>query len=191
MNPNDLRRCLTPLLADYTHALRTKQDEQQILQQALEHEAAAKRAQELLQSVAEQVQQHAHQQLAGVVTRCLKAVFGEDEAYEFKINFAKKRGRTEAELLFVREGKEIDPLSASGGGAVDVASFALRLACLMLLRPPVRRLLVLDEPYKFLSKEYRPRVRALLEELAKELDLQVIQVTHAPDLVCGKVIEVD
>lgn len=187
----DLRRSLTPLLADYAHARRTRDDETQTLSEAKAHEQAAKQAQEFLQRVAEQIQQHAHAQIAGVVTRCLKTVFGEDESYEFKINFVKRRGRTEAELLFVRDGQEIDPLSASGGGAIDVAGFSLRLACLMLLRPKVRRVLFLDEPMKFLSKDHRPRVRGLLEELSKELDLQIIQVTHAPDLVCGQVIEID
>ena len=191
MTPYDLRRRLTPLLADYNHAQRTRDEEAQTLLEAQEHEQAARQAQGFLQRVAEQIQQHAHAQIAGVVTRCLKTVFGEDESYEFKINFVKRRGRTEAELLFVRDGQEIDPLSASGGGAIDVAGFSLRLACLMLLRPAVRRLLILDEPFRFLSKDYRPRVRGLLEELAKELNLQIIQVTHAPDLVAGKVIEID
>jgi len=147
-------------------------------------------AQKILQGIAATLQQQAHRRIADVVTRCLEAVF-EDEAYEFKINFEEKRGKTEARLLFVRNGLEIDPLSSSGGGAIDVAAFALRLACLMLARPVKRRLLVLDEPLRFLSASYRPRVRALIEQLAEEFDVQFILVTHIQDLVMGKVVEIE
>ncbi len=116
-------------------------------------------------------------------------MFG-DEAYEFKILFERKRGRTEATLRFVRNGLEVDPLSASGGGIVDVAAFALRVACLMLHRPRLSKLVVLDEPFKFVSKEYRDNVRSMLEELAKDLGLQILLVTHIDELETGKVIEV-
>lgn len=183
------RKWLDSLLADYDHTRRQVVQERKNLQAAREQLDAARAAQKLLQTVAEGVQASAHQQIASVVTRCLEAVFG-DEAYEFKIRFVQKRGKTEAELLFLRDGLELDdPLNSSGGGVVDVASFALRLVCLMLERPKKRRLLVLDEPFRFLSKDYRPRIRQLLLELSKELSVQMIFVTHDPLLTCGKVIE--
>ena len=145
-------------------------------------------ARRILQVSAQAVQQQAHARIAGVVSRCLETVFAED-AYQFKMDFVQKRGRTEARLLLVRDGLEISPLDAAGGGVVDVASFALRLACLVLSRPPVRRLIVADEPMKHLSKNYRPQVRALLAELAAELEIQFIIVTHDPALMMGKVVE--
>lgn len=189
MTPADYRRLLTPLLAEQAHALRTCQEEEERLHEAQAQERAARQAQELVQSVAEQIQNQVHAQLASIVSRCLTTVFG-DDAYGFRINFVKRRGKTEAELLFVRNGQDIDPLRAAGGGAVDVAAFALRLACLLLLRPKKRRLLVLDEPFRFVSREYRPRVRVLLEELARELEVQFLMVTHSKELVCGKVIQI-
>lgn len=185
---NSYRRRLGPLLSQYQQAVLACTNERRALQEAELQADAAKQAQALVQEVAEQLQTHVHAQLAGVVARCMQTVFGEDEAYGFRINFVKRRGRTEAELVFVRDDQEIDPLTAAGGGAVDVAAFALRLACLLLLHPPKRRVLLLDEPFRFLSKTYRPRVRQLLVELAQELDLQIIMVTHAMDLVTGKVI---
>lgn len=143
-------------------------------------------AQRVFQALAKEVQQQAHAQIAGIVTRCLKAVFGKD-AYEFTIKFEEKRGKTEAHLLFLKNGIEEDPLEAGFGGAVDLASFALRLSCLLLRKPPLRRLLILDEPFKHLSKEYRPAVKDLLESLCEEMGLQIIMVTHAPELRAGKV----
>lgn len=155
-------------------------------------ESAEKKVDELtealsiIQSVAQVVQTKVHNQLGGVVTRCLEAVF--DDPYEFKLLFEQKRGRTEARLAFVRDGVQVDPLTASGGGVVDVAGFALRLACLMLTRPRMRPLVVLDEPFRFVSVEYRQRIRELLEGLADDLGIQFIMVTHMEDLKIGEVI---
>lgn len=145
-------------------------------------------AQQLLQGIAAEVQRRSHEAVASLVTRCLKTVFG-DDSYEFRINFEQRRGRTEADLVFHRDGKDIDPSTASGGGVCDVAAFALRLACLLLSRPAKRKLLVLDEPMRMLSAEYQPIVRELIETLADELSLQIVMVTHSPNLACGKVIE--
>ena len=150
---------------------------------------AAEAAQGLAQAIAQAVQQKAHDRIAGVVTRALAAVF--DDPYEFRILFEQKRGRTEARMAFVRGGHELDPLDASGGGVVDVGAFALRLSCLMLARPPLRRLVIADEPFRFVSAGLRGRVRALLESLSKELGVQFIIVTHQDELRCGKVIELE
>jgi DNA repair exonuclease SbcCD ATPase subunit len=144
-------------------------------------------AQSFAQQVAQQVQQVAHNQIAGVVTKCLQAVF--DEPYIFCIHFEKKRGRTEARLVFERDGMEVDPMTASGGGVIDVAAFALRLSCLLLAKPPLRRVLILDEPFKYVSEDLRGRVRLLLETLAQEMDTQFIIVTHINQLKTGLIVQ--
>lgn len=153
------------------------------LQEDLQH---ARQALLLLQQLSQAVQEKVHHRIAEVVSSCLSAVF--DEPYEFKIQFERKRGRTEACLRFVRGSLEVDPLSASGGGMVDVAAFALRAAALMLHRPPLSRMVVLDEPFRFVSEEFQPRIRIMLEQLAEKLGLQVIMVTHNPVYATGKVI---
>jgi ABC-type Mn2+/Zn2+ transport system ATPase subunit len=145
-------------------------------------------AQEILQYLAQAVQQQAHQKISEVVSLCLSAVFGED-AYQFGIEFQRKRGKTEAVLKFKRGDLAADPLSATGGGVVDVAAFALRISCLMLHCPRLSRVVILDEPFKFVSVQYREKVRTMLEELAVDLKIQIIQVTHSEELTAGKVIE--
>jgi len=144
-------------------------------------------AQEILQFVAQGIQQQAHEKISVVVSSCLSAVF--EDPYEFKILFERKRGRTEATLLFTRRGMDVDPLSATGGGVVDVAAFALRIACLMLHRPRLSKVVVLDEPFKFVSAEYREAVRAMLENLSKDLGIQIIMVTHSEEYEIGRIIK--
>lgn len=147
-------------------------------------------AQRIVQHLASEVQNQVHGRISQIVSRCLTAVFVEDP-YEFQIEFEIKRGKTEAKLQFVRDGVVVDPLTASGGGVVDVASFALRLAALVLTKPPRRKLLVLDEPFRFVSADYRDRVRQLLLRLSEELGLQIIMVTHDPALQVGNVVEIE
>lgn len=176
-------------LAKYEHACSKVKDEKAALKISEELVETLTQAQQLVQRVAKTTQELCHKQIAMVVTRCLQTVFGEEDAYQFKINFSEKRGKTEAELVFVRDEHEIDPTEASGGGVIDVASFALRLACLLLAQPKRRRFLALDESFKHLSSDYRPVVREMLEVLAKEKEVQFLLITHSEELTCGKVIE--
>jgi DNA repair exonuclease SbcCD ATPase subunit len=184
----NLRSKLDKLLLEYSLVSKQVKEERKSLQEAKTYLDEVTQAQKLTQSVAEYVQEQAHKQISRIVTKCLQTIFG-DEAYEFRINFSQKRSKTEAELVLVRDSQEVDPTEASGGGVVDLVSFALRLACLVLSTPKKRKLLVLDEPMKHLSSEYRPAVKEMLEGLSKELGIQIIMVTHSTELVAGKVIE--
>lgn len=184
MNRSSYRRTVDRLLEDYRsakRAVKTETEERDSAQARVRdlHEAVT-----LAQAVAEAVQSQAHEKMSAIVTKCL-AIF--DDPYEFRIQFSRARGRTEARLVFERDGLEVDPVEGSGLGVVDVAAFALRVACLVLRRPVLRRVLVLDEPFRFVSVEYRPRVRALLETLSRELGVQFVVVTHDPQLQAGTV----
>lgn len=176
-------------LADYRAAKLALTSEKEALLVSRESLRDAEEAQKIAQIVAQGVQQQAHDRIAGIVTRCLAAVF--PNPYEFKINFVQKRGQTEAQLLFVRDGKEVDPLEASGGGMVDVAAFALRLSCVLLSRPASRRFICADEPFKFVSREHRGKLRTVLLKLSKELKVQMLFVTHLPELEIGKVFRLE
>lgn len=177
---------LTSLQMEYDHAQKSVVREEKALKEAKEEEEAILQGQQLVQSVAKAIQTTAHQRIASVVSRCLAEVF--EEPYEFQIIFEEKRGKTEARLVFIRDGNEVDPVYASGGGVLDVASFALRLASLVLAQPRQRRLLVLDEPFRFLSEDYVPRIREMLKTLSKEMKLQILMVTHSKELEVGTVI---
>ena len=183
------RRRVDSLLSDWRLAESAVGLERTALTDAQSSFDTSTEAQGILQTVAQKIQAKAHERIASVVSRCLEAVFGPD-AYEFQIFFERKRGKTEARLAFVRDGKEHDPLDSSGGGVVDVAAFALRLACLTLALPRRRRLLVIDEPFKMVSAAYRPAVRQLVQVLAKEMGMQFVIVSHSKEFMIGKVIEI-
>lgn len=145
-------------------------------------------ARQISQEVASTLQQQCFNQIGHVVTKCLTAVF--DDPYTFKLEYTQKAGKTQVGFKFLRNGHEIDPMLAAGGGVIDIASFALRVAALLLSKPTPRMVLILDEPFRFVSAEYRDRVRLLIEKLATEMGIQFIIVTHMEELKCGAVLQV-
>lgn len=149
---------------------------------------ASEKAQEIIQLVAQAVQQTTHERVAGVVSKCLAAVF--PEPYEFKIHFERKRGKTEARPVLVRGGRELSPLDGVGGGVLDVTAFALRVVSITATVPKIRPLLVLDEPMKNLSRQYQPAAAEMVQALSKEFGIQFVIVTHNDAFRIGKVIEV-
>ena len=147
-------------------------------------------ANSILKAVFAQIQENVHRTISDIVTRCLKAIF-KDNAYEFKIAFEQKRNKIEAEIQFIKNNEIFDPLTQSGGGILDVAAFGLRLSAVLLSQVSKRRkILILDEPFRFLSIEYRPKIRELIQQLSEELDFQFIMVTHAQELEIGEIIRI-
>lgn len=157
------------------------------LENARQTLATAEEAQALIQEAAQAVQREAHARIASVVTRCLRVVF--DREYEFRVDFEQKRGKTEAKLVFNLDGHDVVPTFGSFG-VLDVAALALRVAALLLTRPPVRRLLLLDEPFSHVAAVNRPKVATLLEELAAELGIQMVLVSHDQEFQVGNVVQI-
>jgi len=188
MNLLKTRERVNQLLGDLHSIKKQRKEEERNLKQAEKELTYIEEAQTIAQQIAQMVQQQAHKRIEGVVSKCLEAVFGEE--YGFKIRFERKRGRTEANLLLLRQGHEIeDVLNTDSGGVVDVAALALRLACIVLSKPTLRRIIIADEPFRNLDLQNREKVRILLEELSRDFKVQFIIITHEIAFQTGKVIE--
>jgi hypothetical protein len=134
-------------------------------------------ARELLSTVALETQEQLRYHISEIVTLAMDAVL--DDPYELEVDFVPKRGKTECELWFSRDGERMKPLDATGGGAVDIAAFALRVALWTLRANKTRNTLVLDEPFKHLRGEHlNRRAIQMVREIsqAPEIELQVIMV---------------
>jgi ABC-type cobalamin/Fe3+-siderophores transport system ATPase subunit len=99
-----------------------------------------------------------------------------DDPYKFELDFVVKRNKTECDIYFVRDGKRIKPIDHSGGGAVDIASLASRIALWSL--GGADNILIFDEPFKFVSREYQFKVGELLKKLSDQLNLQILMASH-------------
>jgi len=141
---------------------------------------AIEEAQALIQVVATELQEKLSIRIEDIVQVAIDTCWPGDML--FKVKFEKKRGRTEARLILEdEEGYEVDPMMAEGGGLVDIISFALRLSCWTLSNTD--GVIILDEPFKWPSKEYKPLAVALIPELSKRLGLQFIIVTHDEEII--------
>ena len=150
--------------------------------EAVAREGDARVAREFFLAVAQQTQASLEKRLSEIVSLALAAVF--DEPYAFKINYVTRRGVTECDLVFERDGREIDPLGGAGGGAVDIAAFALRIA-VWALGGNRRPVIILDEPFRNLSANLHERAGQMLQMLSRKLGLQIVMVSHNPDIVSG------
>lgn len=137
-----------------------------------EHE----QAREIIKEVGLKTQSQLQVYISDIATLALNAVF--DDPYELKVEFVQRRNKTECDIYFVRDGNRIDPLGASGGGAVDIASFALRIASWSMTTPHTRNTIVLDEPLRFLSAGLQERASTMLKEISEKLGIQFILISH-------------
>ena len=119
-----------------------------VLQEARAHDANISRARDVVQAVAISTQRQLKSYIEELVSLALASVF--DQPYKFVVDFVVRRGHTEVDLFFERNGDKLSPLESSGGGAVDVAAFALRVVVWSLTKGACATLL-LDEPFRFLS----------------------------------------
>lgn len=148
------------------------------------------KARSVVQIVAEQTQKKLEYHISNLVSMALASVF--PEPYIFNLRFVQKRNKTEAELVFTKNGNETDDILNSGGGGVaDIASIALRISLWSIKK--TRPTLILDESLKFLhSPEYQEKASQMLKEVSQKLGLQIIMVSDQRNILeyADKVISV-
>ena len=151
-------------------------------EEAIEHKAhdTATEARNIVAGVLAATQEKAKSFLEEVTTLALTTVYGDD--YEFRLDFVVKRNQAEATPVVVFRGKELSPREEVGGGVVDVVAFALRLGMWSLTTPSTRATFLLDEPFRYVSKDKLPRVGMLLKEVSSLLGVQIIMVSHEDEL---------
>ena len=141
-------------------------------------------AQAIIQEVAQITQKELEYHVSELVTLAMASVF--NGPYQLIVEFVQRRNRTETDFWFERDSKRVDPMKASGGGAVDVAAFALRVALWSLNMKKTRPVLILDEPLKWLKGSDLPEKGAeMISEICRRVGLQVIMVSHIPEQVAG------
>ena len=133
------------------------------------------KAKGVIQQVGLKTQQQLSYNISEITSMALDAVL--DDPYELELEFVERRNKTECDIYFVRDGIRIDPFSG-GGGAIDIASFALRVASWSMQTPRSRNVLILDEPFKHLKGEQTNRkMLDMVRELSKRLGIQIIMVS--------------
>ena len=148
------------------------------------------KAREVIREVGLKTQEQLQFHISDITSLALEAVF--PDPYELVVEFIQRRNKTECDLYFVRDDNKVDPMTASGVGAVDVATFALRIASWSMAYPHSRNTIILDEPFRFLSEDYQEKASTMIKEISEKLGIQFIIVTHEQVLAAyaDKIFEV-
>jgi len=134
---------------------------------------------EVLKHVASETQEHLKLHIDNIVSLALDSVFPDE--FTFALNFVDKRGTIEADICLLKDGRESDPMDSEGGGVIDILSFSLRIAIWSLKKTsPV---IILDEPFRFLSKDLQHKASLMLKELSSKLGIQFIIVSHEEAII--------
>jgi DNA repair exonuclease SbcCD ATPase subunit len=138
------------------------------------------KAREIINQVAQDTQQQLQYHISDITSLALESVF--TDPYKLVVDFVERRNKTECDIIFEKAEQQISPLDASGYGAVDVASLALRVACWSMKFPRTRHTLILDEPFRFLSRDKQEMASIIKKEISDKLEIQFIIVTHEETL---------
>jgi DNA repair exonuclease SbcCD ATPase subunit len=137
-------------------------------------------AREIIRTVGLETQKALQYHISDIASLALESIF--NEPYKLVLDFVERRNKTECDILFERGGEYYKPLDSSGGGAVDVASFALRIASWSMAQQRTSNVIILDEPMRFLSENYQENASEMIKEISDKLGIQFIIVTHSPEI---------
>jgi len=182
---------LNDRLADLNSRVGVKRHIQQELEKARTELAAAQaeldvteKANLVLQTVIETQRKELSEKVERIASYGLSVVF--DEAYQLHLNLVSARNQMSAEFYVSNESMGNYPtrlIDARGGGLVSVTSFLMKQIMLLSSRPPLRRIMFLDEPLVMVSNEYKENLCCFIRELAEKTEIQFVIVTHDSDLM--------
>lgn len=146
---------------------------------------------EIIHIVAKNTQEELEYHLSDIVTMAVQGVFQDNTSLD--ASFVSRRGKIEVDLNFKDGNHIIDPMNDDGGGLIDVGALSTRFSCWAIRREKTRPLFLLDEPLKWLKGSDLPaRGADMIKLISEKLGLQIIMVSHDPELIEGadKVIRV-
>ena len=124
-----------------------------------------------------------------LVSEALTNIF--EKNIKFKINLYSYRNEPAIDISVIENGLEIDPQKSCGGGLNDIISFVIKIIFIYLKKSS--KIIILDEPLKFLSRDYIEQSSNFIREISKRMNIQIIIVSHKPDLEfgCDKLITIE
>ncbi len=124
-----------------------------------------------------------------LVTEALTSIFEKD--IKFNIKLYSYRNEPAIDVSVIENDLEVDPQKSCGGGLNDIISFVVKIIFIYLKKSS--KIIILDEPLKFLSRDYIEQSSNFIHEISKRMDIQIILVSHKTDLEisCDKLITIE
>jgi len=141
---------------------------------------AIENVQAFIQNTAQETQNTIRLRIQNIVQSAIDTCFPYE--YHFQMNFETRRGKTECDLyLETEEGNRVNIKDAAGGGVADIVSFGLRIAAWTISNTD--NVILLDEPFKFLSRDLRPLGAEIIKRISDTLNIQFIIITHDSEIL--------
>lgn len=137
-------------------------------------------AKEILNQILLATQQDVKGYIEQIVTNLVSHVFGDE--YVFMLEMGIEREKPALTPIIEKQSIQVSPRDEMGGGLLDMISLGLRMALWSFNQDRFRPTLIMDEPGKFLDLKRVPLFGEALQQLSKQLGLQIIMVTHLDDL---------
>lgn len=185
MNISEYRKLLEQKKGQREERIKRLKDTEARHRELQEDVLASEKAQAIIQLVAQQTQKELEYRISELPSLALSSIW--ENPYRVGARFITKRGGTECNIFFERDGKEYqNPEYSVGGGPVDVAAFGLQIAVMKLQRPKVRPVLIADETLKWLKGDNLPELGAvMIQETSHKLGIQILLVSHIEDQIYG------
>ena len=169
------------------YLIKIKQETHKQIKELKIKQKRAEQALTFIKKIALDTQKGLEVHISETVTAALETVF--EDPYDFEVVFIERRGKTECDLFFVKEGNFLHPFTASGVGAVDVAVVGLR-ALSIVMKPDCPNILIGDEMFKHLKGEEENRLTIeLMNKISKEMGIQIITISDEraarEDIIAG------
>lgn len=141
---------------------------------------AIENVQVFIQNIAQETQNTIRMRIQNIVQSAIDTCFPYE--YHFQMNFETRRGKTECDLYLETDaGERVNIQDAAGGGVADIVSFGLRIAAWTISRTD--NIILLDEPFKFLSRDLRPLGAEIIKRISDKLNIQFIIITHDSEIL--------
>lgn len=124
--------------------------------------------------VIEQMNSASVEDIEKLITEALQFIF--EKPYKFHMNPEVKRGNMT--YRFTLNDNDSDIIDAEGGGIVQVISVLMRIVTIAISKPPLKKILVLDESLGMLSVEYIANASKFIKDLGEKLGFTIVLVTH-------------
>jgi DNA repair exonuclease SbcCD ATPase subunit len=116
-----------------------------------------------------------------LVTKSLRATFGDN--YSFELESKISRNKPEIEFFVVEDGNRRRLRDGFGGGVADVVAFSLRIILWAMRTPRSNSTIAVDEPLKYVDKNRLSLFGDILSRLSDMMGIQFIIVSHEAGVV--------
>lgn len=131
----------------------------------------------ILQSFLSSVEHDIINRFENLISSGVKEVF--EKNYEIKIVFSNTQNNINADFIVrLPDGKEVNIYEGEGGGLKDFISVLQRILYIILEPNRPDKILFLDENLKHLDATRAIKAFNFIRKLTKELDVQILFITH-------------